>query len=89
MEEEKLDKLVLGGSFESGLCVEVSHDGDTLFLAGLLRLSPQVRPHHPYRSGSQSPRRIHPPSSSKFSHHGQGHPPLPRPRSGVSICIRY
>lgn len=34
MEEEKLDKLVLGGSFESGLCVEVSHDGDTLFLQG-------------------------------------------------------
>jgi hypothetical protein len=34
MEKEKLDKLVLGGSFESGLCVEVSHDGDTLFLQG-------------------------------------------------------
>jgi len=34
MEKEKLDKLVLGGSFESGLCVEVSHSGDTLFLQG-------------------------------------------------------
>ncbi|MGD0857022.1 MAG: hypothetical protein ABSA18_14665 [Dehalococcoidia bacterium] len=34
MEEEKLDKLVLGGSFESGLCVEVSHSEGTLFLQG-------------------------------------------------------
>ncbi|MDD5312208.1 MAG: hypothetical protein PHO26_04150 [Dehalococcoidia bacterium] len=34
MAEEKLDKVILRGSFADGFCIEVSHLGDNLFLDG-------------------------------------------------------